>query len=441
MTGCTEQLMDDRMTANLIGPLLSQSSDGIYIIDPESGRILDANQAGCDALRMTLVELLGESVLSLNKDVKSVGQWSDISRVIREHRNFTFVGRHRRKDGTDFPVEVITDLVCHDGRDYFVSVARDLSGHQRHNEHLLDNELIQTLLLNESSDGLWDWSLGDNSLFLSPQWFRMLGYGPHEIESPTLATWQNAVHPEDIESVLDALGNHLDGKTSRYSAKYRLKTRDGEYIWVRDRGMIAARNTQGEPVRVIGLVLDISEAEAHAAQLMEQARRDPMTQLYNRRAGYEQFEAQLSLCQSNQRPMSVVMLDIDHFKQVNDHNGHLAGDQVICQIATLIEQSLRDDEQLFRWGGEEFLLLLPGLTPAQAGERIEAMRTCLKQQGCAISDDVRLDVTFSAGISAFPQDGDSIRELVHIADAALYGAKNAGRDRIMLGVSHRCEAC
>ncbi len=426
------------MSLNQIGPLLSQSSDGIYVIDPESGRILDANKAGCNALRMTLAELLGESVLSLNEDVKSVGQWSDIARVIREHRSFTFLGRHRRKDGTDFPVEVVTDLVSHEGQDYFVSVARDLSGHQRHNEHLLDNELIQTLLLNESSDGLWDWSLVDNSLFLSPQWFRMLGYGPHEIATPSLATWKDAVHPDDIESVLEKLNNHLAGKTSRYSAKYRLQTRDGQYIWVRDRGMIAARNTQGEPSRVIGLVLDISEAEERAAQLLELAQRDPLTQLYNRRAGYELFEARLDDCRRQQLSMPVVMLDIDHFKQINDRNGHLAGDQVICQLAQLISGMLTGDEHLFRWGGEEFLLLLPGMNASEACTRVDGMRTSLKEQGCDTVDGRCLDVTFSAGISVFPEDGESIRELVHVADAALYEAKGAGRDRVMLAESKRC---
>lgn len=428
------------MTRNLIGPLLSQSSDGIYVIDPESGRILDANQAGCAVLGMTLSELLGESVLSLNEDVKSGGQWSDIARVIREQRSFTFVGRHRRRDGSDFPVEVVTDLVEHDGQDYFLSVARDLSGHQRHSQHLLDNDLIRTLLMNESSDGLWDWNLEDNSLFLSPQWFRMLGYGPQEIATPTLTTWSEAVHPDDKTRVMATLSNHLKGNTSRYSAKYRLRSRDGEYIWVRDRGMVAARNNAGEPIRMIGLVLDISEAEQRAAQLMEQARRDYLTQLYNRRAGYEQFEAQLAQCRDKQLAMPVVMLDIDHFKQVNDANGHLAGDQVICQLAALVSAHLKGDEQLFRWGGEEFLLLLPGLSPEQACERVESMRRALQEQGCDIEGSGRLSVTFSAGISAYPQDGESIRELVHVADAALYRAKHAGRNRVIMGESQLCSA-
>jgi len=419
----------------LLGPLLGRSSDAIYVIDPESSLIIDANQAACDALGMTLQELLQQSVMTLNEDVTGLQQWRDISAAIRQSGNYTFVGRHRRKDGSDFPVEVVTDYLCHDGHEYLVSIARDLSDYHRNHEHLLDNELIRTLLLHESSDGLWDWCLNDNSLYLSPQWFRIMGYGPHEIETPSLATWRDAVHPDDLERVMESISQHLAGKCTRYTAKYRLRNRNGQYLWVRDRGMVAARDAEGQPLRMIGLILDVTETEEYAAELLERSRRDELTGLYNRRAGYELFTAQLDRCRAEGRCMSVAMLDIDHFKQVNDRYGHLAGDRAICHVAATISEALDESDLLFRWGGEEFLLLLPGLTREQACERLVDLLEQVGGRDFAIAPAQAIHITFSAGVSLFPGDGQDIRELVQVADAAMYAAKQAGRNRIQGGWS------
>lgn len=422
--------LTDEGSRSLLGPLMSRSSDAIYILDPESAAIFDANRAACDALGMTWPELQQQSVLTLNKDVTGLQQWQGISAEIRQSGSYTFVGRHLRKDGSDFPVEVVTDYLEHEGRAYLVSVARDLSSYHRHQDHLLDNELIRTLLLHESSDGLWDWCLEDNSLFLSPQWFRIMGYGPHEVEHPDLNTWRDAVHPDDLERVMERISQHLAGKSTRYTAKYRLRTRNGQFIWVRDRGMVAARDANGRPIRMIGLILDVTRTEEYAAELLERSRRDELTGLYNRRAGYEFFVSELDSCRARDCALSVAMLDIDYFKQVNDRYGHLTGDRAICHVVDTISQMLGETDRLFRWGGEEFLLLLPGLTRAQARECLAGLLDAVGGRDFDPDPSCRIRITFSAGISVFPDDGQDIRALVQVADTAMYVAKQAGRNRI-----------
>jgi diguanylate cyclase (GGDEF)-like protein/PAS domain S-box-containing protein len=309
-------------------------------------------------------------------------------------------------------------------------VARDLSEHHRHREHLTDDELIRALLLNESSDGLWDWNLQDHSLFLSPQWFRMLGYGPNEISSPTLDTWRNSVHQEDLERVITLLQDHLQGKSSRYEAKYRLRSRDGHYLWVHDRGMVAQRDLDGRPQRMIGLVLDITESEHYAAELLERSQRDELTGLYNRRTGYELFERFLRDCRRDNQPLQVVMLDIDHFKPLNDDYGHLEGDRAIRHVADELRRSLRADEWLFRWGGEEFLLLFPGMDRSSAHGMMQRLLKHFNAVPFVTQGGESLELTFSAGISGFPENGNSIRQLVGAADRAMYRAKSSGRNRV-----------
>lgn len=405
-------------------------SDGVYLIDPATSRILDSNPAGYQVLGMEREELVDESVLTLNRDVKGPEQWREIVEMIKAKGHYVFAGRHTRKDGTDFPVEVVTDYIDYAGQPLLISVARDLSDHLRMREYLNDSQLIRTLLLNDSSDGLWDWNLENDTLFLSPQWFRMLGYSPHEIPTPTLDTWVSSVHPDDIEGVFKLLQEHLDGKTSRYEARYRLRTRNGHYLWVHDRGMIAASDDNGRATRMIGLVLDVTESQMYADQLLTLSQRDELTGLYNRRTGYELFERYLHDSRENGMPMQVVMLDIDHFKSLNDSYGHQVGDQAILHVTKLLRAHMRQEDMMFRWGGEEFLLLCPSVQRKQAIQLIQRLLAAVESMPFEAEGELSLQMTCSAGIASFPQDGDTIRTLVSAADKAMYEAKQAGRNRI-----------
>lgn len=432
LSQCSDS-MDNNITAltpDLCSLLFRVMSDSVYLIEPDTSRIIDANPAGYQVLGMERDELIDESVMTLNPDVSGMEQWREIAASIKAQGHYTFIGRHTRKDGSDFPVEVVTDYVEHDGTELMISVARDLSTHLRHSEYLNDSQLIRTLLLNDSSDGLWDWNTLDDSLFLSPQWFRMLGYGPYDVPQPTLETWSTAVHPDDRERVIGLLQEHLEGKNSRYEARYRLQARNGHYLWVHDRGMVAARDEHGKPTRMIGMVLDVTEAQRYADQLLQRSQRDELTGLYNRRTGYELFDCYLQESRENGQSLQVVMLDIDHFKNLNDEHGHLSGDRAIRHVTDTLQMHLREEDLLFRWGGEEFLLLCPGITREEATPLIQRLLAAVESTPFVTDGEVVLQMTCSAGMATFPQDGDTIRILVSAADKAMYKAKQAGRNRI-----------
>lgn len=164
-------------------------------------------------------------------------------------------------------------------------------------------------------------------------------------------------------------------------------------------------------------------------RLQEQALRDPLTGLYNRRYLDEFFDRELARAQRENKPLALALIDLDHFKALNDAHGHLVGDDVLVQVAQLLSDALRSTDAVFRIGGEEFLLILPGVGPEEARQRLE--RICLE---LAISSVMTRNgpqtVTLSAGLACWPAQGEFLEDLLQVADKALYEAKRTGRNRV-----------
>ncbi|TBU78837.1 histidine kinase N-terminal 7TM domain-containing diguanylate cyclase [Phytopseudomonas daroniae] len=164
-------------------------------------------------------------------------------------------------------------------------------------------------------------------------------------------------------------------------------------------------------------------------QLREQALCDPLTGLYNRRYLDELFGRELARARRDNAPLSLALIDLDHFKQLNDEHGHLDGDDVLKSVAQHLLVNLRSSDTVFRIGGEEFLLILPGADSLEASKRLEAICQGLAQKPIETRSGVR-QVTLSAGLALWPDQGLVLDELLRAADAALYEAKRGGRNRV-----------
>lgn len=175
----------------------------------------------------------------------------------------------------------------------------------------------------------------------------------------------------------------------------------------------------------------ISDIEKLQDQLKDQAIRDPLTSLFNRRYLDEALERDFSLIKRNQLSVSFVMLDIDRFKNINDSWGHQAGDTVLKKLASIIKTVTRKSDIACRYGGEEFLLVLNGANEQQAMKIAEEIRTIFASAAIEL-DGRRIPTTLSGGIAAFTTQGDTPDSIIKKADEALYQAKKAGRDRIMV---------
>lgn len=173
--------------------------------------------------------------------------------------------------------------------------------------------------------------------------------------------------------------------------------------------------------------------EAGQAVLAELATRDGLTGLYNQRTFWTLLADELMRTQRFQRPVSLLMLDVDHFKRINDTHGHLAGDAILRALGELLQSEVRSIDRTCRYGGEEFALMLPETDADAAAAVAERLRASVEAQAFETAAGASpLHITASIGVASWPKHADSAEALVAAADRALYAAKNAGRNRVMV---------
>lgn len=177
------------------------------------------------------------------------------------------------------------------------------------------------------------------------------------------------------------------------------------------------------------LKVQLSENESLRARLQEQAIRDPLTNVYNRRFFAESLDKEISWAKREDKPVSIVILDIDNFKNFNDTYGHKCGDVVLQAIAQFLVNNTRQGDIVCRYGGEEFIILMSGTALQSAYERAETWRREFSSIVLEY-DDLKLKATFSAGVASFPQHGSDGEAVLHAADQALYQSKNNGRNLV-----------
>jgi diguanylate cyclase (GGDEF)-like protein/PAS domain S-box-containing protein len=273
--------------------------------------------------------------------------------------------------------------------------------------------------------------------YIGPQIEALLGWTPESWVS--VQDWVERMHPEDRERVVGYCVSQSQAGTD-HEADYRALTRDGDYVWIRD-VVHVVRDEDGRVRSLVGFMFDIRDrkrSEDQLAQLQarleEMSYQDGLTGVANRRMFDSVLEREWNEARRSGQPLSLVMLDIDYFKQYNDHYGHLQGDECLRQVArSLLSASTRARDFLGRFGGEEFVMILPD-TDAQAAMRVaERCRTLILDQGIAHEGaGAGRTLTISLGVATqVPEEGGSARDLVERVDRRLYEAKQQGRNRIV----------
>ncbi|WP_240674180.1 sensor domain-containing diguanylate cyclase [Crenobacter cavernae] len=184
----------------------------------------------------------------------------------------------------------------------------------------------------------------------------------------------------------------------------------------------------------------VEEIESLQQGLKEQAVRDPLTGLFNRRYLDESIGRVLAHFAALSRPVSLMMLDVDHFKQVNDRHGHCAGDKVLSTLGALLSDRFRSGDIVCRFGGEEFIAVMPGSSLADARIKCERLREELQNTPMLLPDGSELRLTVSIGVAAMPEQGDDAESLIDAADTSLYAAKSGGRNRVCTAEPYNWEA-
>ncbi|MBK5532197.1 diguanylate cyclase [Pseudomonas sp. TH08] len=230
---------------------------------------------------------------------------------------------------------------------------------------------------------------------------------------------QEAADLEDLKQVLE---NHLEGLLG--TMDQHQKQRDA-------REQEVAARLKGLSERVAHMEQEAQGFREHLEVQRQKALIDPLTGLPNRAAWSERLEHEIKQWQQHGNTLSLAMLDLDHFKRINDNYGHLAGDKVLKIIATVLRKRLRGSDFIARFGGEEFVLLLPATPPAVGAKLLETLRAAIEACPFHFKGE-RVTITISMGLASF-KPGEHSDLVLKRADQALYRAKNAGRNRVELG--------
>lgn len=277
-----------------------------------------------------------------------------------------------------------------------------------------------------SDDIIWIWSPDRKVQYINPAYERYTGISSESVYKNSL-TVLRMVHPDDRAAFRDALEDILKGESRKMD--FRVRHKDGTIYYLESWGT-AILDHKGEVVRCIGMWHDISDRIRLIRDLDKIAVTDPLTQIYNRRYFYKRAHEELDRVRRSGHSFSLVLFDIDLFKNVNDTYGHIVGDKVLFELAQICQKELRNQDIFARYGGEEFIILLPETDIDAALKIAERLREVVANKTFTF-DEIKLTITISLGIS----NGNNIEQLkvdtiLHQADQALYQSKDVGRNRV-----------
>ncbi len=273
------------------------------------------------------------------------------------------------------------------------------------------------------------------SSYISASVYDQLGYTPEAFMEDS-DFFANHIHPEDRERVLKKLSAISLSQNDHNSMEYRFLHADGSYRWMHDELNIV-RDDAGNPQEGIGYWIEITERKeteealrkAHE-EMTRLAIHDELTGLYNRRELLNRLAQEVQRSQRYQHSVALVMLDLDHFKAINDTYGHPVGDEALRRVGLAISECGRDIDTAARYGGEEFSILLPETNVDSALVVAERVCNSIASLSIPVAPETTVNVTASIGIATFPDHSDSEQTLLSAADAALYEAKHSGRNRV-----------
>lgn len=303
-------------------------------------------------------------------------------------------------------------------------------------------ERLNIELLKENDDELsyaWTGSLGrwyldfsSGYVVFNAQKVLALGYTLDEIPYPTPYTFfTNLVHPDDYMKTMKSMRDNMNNITPVYEVEYRIKAKDGSWKWFYDRGLVSQRDENNNATFAAGIVFDITNKKEEEFNILKESQKfeqssltDALTGIMNRRAILDELSKRMNRHIYNFEHLSIIMIDIDDFKLINDKFGHIKGDKVLVEITQKITEAIRGFDTVGRYGGEEFLVILPNTDLRNAHKASERIRLNIEK---ALFEEVG-KITISAGYVEYKNE--SMDELIDLADKNLYKAKNAGKNRV-----------
>ncbi|MDZ7672854.1 MAG: PAS domain S-box protein [Halanaerobiales bacterium] len=313
------------------------------------------NETVLEKLNYEREELIGKNVKKFLKTDNYIDRekfWNQI----KESRSLTYERSYITKDGRKFPVEITSQYFKYGDNEYEFVFAKDITKRKIQQEKIKKQKNRMEYILEGTDAGTWEWNVQTGKTIFNEKWARMIGYTLEEISPTTIEIWKKFTHPDDIKKAEKMLEEHFNGKKDQYKAEIRMRHKKGHWVWILDRGKVITWTEDGEPLKMFGVHIDITERKKREERIKYLTFKDYLTELYNRRYFEQEMER---LDTKRQLPISIIMVDINGLKIINDSYGHETGDKMLIETGKSLKQELREEDILARHGGDEFTILLP----------------------------------------------------------------------------------
>jgi diguanylate cyclase (GGDEF)-like protein/PAS domain S-box-containing protein len=430
---------------------VAQSANEAIISSNASGCIIGWNKGAEVIFGYSESEVLGSPLtLVMSPDLQSA-YWASAGyeNVVVEKRivGKTIEMKGRRKDGHEFPLEISLAEWQDKTEICYTAIIRDITARKQVELNLRQSEERYRTLFNSMMDGIYRSTHEGRFVDVNPAMVRMFGYSSRE---EMLAVDIK----KDLYFAPEERGSHILDTGQEEIEVYRMRRKDGSEIWVEDHGHYV-HDEQGNILYHEGMLRDISgrkraenelyqakealeiahkELQEAFAREQQLARIDMLTGVNNRRYLFEIAAQEFQIAARYGLPLSVLMFDVDEFKVINDNFGHVIGDQALQRLTQIVRAQLRSADVLGRYGGDEFIVLLPQTGASEAkilGERIHISVASMRME----TKKGVISLTISLGIAQMfhrAVQPDTVEELFQRADQALYAAKQSGRNRTVI---------
>jgi diguanylate cyclase (GGDEF)-like protein/PAS domain S-box-containing protein len=290
-------------------------------------------------------------------------------------------------------------------------------------EELKKSEERYRIVSETTKDIIWEGDLVNNKRYFYGRLYEILGYKPIEMER--LDEWFNIVHPEDVSFVKEGIKHQIQNKIAVKTFEYRVKCKNGSYKWLLS-STKCEFNEKDEAVSVFGAFTDITELKEQEKRIHDLAYHDPITGLPNRLMLSEVIDDKIKKASKNRNKFSMIFIDIDNFKFINDSYGHLTGDKLLSEVGNKLKETQDNKTMFFRLGGDEFIVLIENIyNKEQVEEFLNYLYKVLSNP--IFIDEKIFNITYSSGVVIYPKDGDTFQELLKNADTAMYKSKELGK--------------
>jgi diguanylate cyclase (GGDEF)-like protein/PAS domain S-box-containing protein len=274
--------------------------------------------------------------------------------------------------------------------------------------------------------GLYDehWTMK----FVSSGCENLTGYQPDELIDNRVVSWASLIRVDENDRLMGEVESAM-GNAEPFSLEYSLERKDGRRVWMWERGRGVV---DGDELVLEGIVIDITDRKMLEDELSQMATHDALTGLLDRRETTRLLDEEILRARRYNRSLALLWIDLDHFKQVNDELGHAAGDTVLRGFSELLSSKVRQVDLVSRFGGEEFVVVLPEMDASEAEQSAERLRQLVASSPQRLDDGRPVSLTMSVGVAIFPDHGDDAPSLIAAADQAMYRAKASGRNRIVV---------